>query len=141
MSMTLSKHHLFLLLGAIGGLVALLINNFFIGDRLAFAQMTLWTVLVFGVVGIQVNKSLWRPRQLSVALALVGLHFIGLFGLANRFPLNNMIVGFIGVGIEIVILIFLYVRIGQTVDPKGPYGLTDAEIHERKIKEDRSKQR
>jgi len=137
MSMTLSKHHLLLSLGVIGGLAALLINNYFVGHRLAFAQMILWTVLVFGIVAIQADKSLWRPRQLCVALALMVLHIIGLMSFANQFPLDNMLVGFAGMGIEVAVLIFLYVRIGQTVDPKGPYGLTEAEIRERRIKHDR----
>lgn len=134
MTKTFSKHHSLLLLGAIGGLVALILNNGLSGDRLAFVQMTLWTVLVFAFVAIQVHKSLGRPRQLFVALAVIGLHIIGLMRLRNCFPLDNIIVGFVGIGIEAVILVFVYARIGQSVDPRGPYGLTEAEIHGRKMK-------
>jgi hypothetical protein len=86
---------------------------------------------------IQANKSLLRPRQLFVALVLMVVHIIGLIRFADRFPLDNMIIGFGGMGIEVVALIILYVRIGQSVDPKGPYGLTPAEIRERVIKHDR----
>lgn len=137
MKMRCSKRNLLLPFGAISGITATLINNCFVGDRLAFAQMILWTVVVFGIVAIQASKSLWRPRQLCVALVLMVLHLVGLMRFANQFPVNNMIVGFAGMGLEVAILIFLYVRIGQTVDAKGPYGLTDAEIHERRIKQGR----
>jgi hypothetical protein len=125
----------FLLLGSIVGLTGLLIDNRLVGGRLAFAQMTLYTVLVFGVVGIQAGKSLWRPRQLCVAFLLIAIHFIVLGRFADWFPLTNMIVGFVGAGTEITILIILYVRIGQSVDPKGPYGLTEAELQHRRKKQ------
>ncbi len=65
----------------------------------------------------------------------MAMHFIVLGWFANWFPLTNMLVGFAGAGIEITVLIFLYVRIGQSVDPKGPYGLTDAEIEQRRKKQ------
>jgi len=68
----------------------------------------------------------------------MALHFIGLIGLANQFPMN-MIACFVGAGIEAVILVSLYGRIGQTVDPKGPYGLTDAEIRVRRMKQEHPK--
>ena len=137
MKMRFSKRSLLISLGIISGIAATLINNWLVGDRLAFAQMVIWTVLVFGIVAIQANESLWRPKQLCVALALMALHIIGLIKFANHFPLNNMIAGFIGAGFEVIILIFLYVRIGQTVDPKGPYGLTESEIRRRREKSDR----
>lgn len=137
MRMTFSRHRFFLSIGAVAGLAALIINNYLAGERLAFAQMILWTVLVFALVAIQVKNSLWRPRQLCVALALMVLHVVVLTRFADQFPLNNMIVGFVGMGVEVVVLIFLYIRIGQSVDPKGPYGLTDAEIRERTIKHGR----
>lgn len=139
MKMRFSKRNLLLSLGAICGVTATLINNYFADNRLAFAQMVLWTVLVFGIVTIQAGKSLWRPRQLCVALALLFFHIIGLMKFADRFPLDNMIVGFGGMGVEVAVLILLYARIGQSVDPKGPYGLTDAEISERAIKHGRLK--
>lgn len=99
---------------------------------MAFAQMALCSFLVFGIVGVQANKSLYRPRQVGIALALLAMHFAALTGLRKYFPLTNMFIGFAGVGIESVILMFLYVRIGQSVDPEGPYGLTDEEIRQRR---------
>ncbi|HZY62721.1 MAG TPA: hypothetical protein VFE38_09360 [Edaphobacter sp.] len=139
MTKTLSKHHIFLLLGAIGGVAALILNNGLAGHRLAIAQMILWTVLVFAFATIQVHKSLLRPRQLCVALALIGLHIFALVRARRYFPLNNMIVGFVGIAVEAIILTFLYARIGQSVDPKGPFGLTEAEMHVRKMKRIHSK--
>jgi hypothetical protein len=115
------------------------IENRFPGDQLAFAQMALWTVFVFAFMAIQVFQSLWRPRQLCVALSLVLLHFIGLKVFADHFPLSNLLVALVGAGIETVFLVAIYVRVGQSIDPKGPYGLTDAEIRERIVKNSRPK--
>lgn len=129
-----SKNGSFLLLGSVVGVAGLLIDNSLNGSKLALAQMILYTVLVFGVIGIQVGNSLLRPRQLCVALVLMTMHFILLGRLVKSFPLTNMLVGFGAAGSEILILILLYVRIGQSVDPKGPYGLTDAEIQRRRGK-------
>jgi hypothetical protein len=139
MIMTFSKRFLRLSLGSVSGLAALLIEKCLTGNKLAFAQMTLWTVLVFGFMAIQFDASLLRPRQFYVALSLVVLHIVALIRLADRFPLNNMVAGLIWIGVEIVILGLLYIRIGQAVDPEGPFGPSDAEIRERRIKNSSAK--
>ncbi|WP_419805679.1 hypothetical protein [Terriglobus sp.] len=126
----MSKRQQRLLLACIGGLGGLLVDNCLVGSRLAFGQMMLCTVLVFGIVGIQAGKTLLRPRQAGVALALIVLHFLMLVRYAAWFPFTNMIVGILGAGAEAIVLIFLYARIGQAVDPKGPYGLTSCRNRE-----------
>lgn len=130
----MTKQHIFLLLGVIGGLAALILDNVLAGHQLAIAQMILWTVLVFAFITIQVHKSLKRPRQLCVALALISVHIIVLMRLRKHFPVDNMIVGFVGIAVEAIVLIFLYARIGQSIDPQGPFGLTEVEIHAHKMK-------
>jgi len=131
MTNTLSKRHIVLLLGVIGGLAALAIDDVLKGHQLAIAQMIFWTLLLFAFVTIQVHKSLGRPRQLCVALVLISVHIIVLMRLRNYFPLHDLTVSFIGIPVA-VILIFLYARVGQSVDPQGPFGLTEAEIRARK---------
>ncbi len=130
----LSKRRLFLLLGAFAGMSALAINNGLFDERRALAQMSLWTFLVFTLAAIQVHESLHRPRQVYVALALICLHVLGLMKMRRYFPLDNILVGLIGIAVEAVILIFLYARIGQSIDPKGPFGMTEAETRARHMK-------
>jgi hypothetical protein len=137
MSKIFSKRRLLLLLGVIAGLSALIIDNGLSGGKLALAQMILWTVIVFAFVALEVAKSLLRPRQLCVALALVTLHVICVLKFRHFFPLDNMLVGFIGIALEAVILIFLYARIGQSIDPQGPFGLSEAESNARRIRRTR----
>ena len=118
MTKIFSKRHLFLLFGAIGGVAALILSNGFSDDQLALAQMILWTVLVFAFAVIQVHKSLLRPRQFCVALVLVALHIFFLMRLRDHFPLDNIIVGFVGIGVEALILIFLYAASDRALIPR-----------------------
>ena len=96
--------------------------------------MVLWTVLLFAFMLSQIHKSLKRPIQLLIAIAIVALHLCLLTIFKGSFPLSNMIVGFVGMAVEGVILIFLYARIGQSLDPKGPFGMTEVERDARKLK-------
>lgn len=135
----MSKRQQRLMLACIVGLGGFVVDNCLVGSRLAFGQMMLCTVFVFGIVGIQAGKTLLSPRQAGVALALMVLHFLMLVRYAAWFPITNMIVGIVGAAIEAIVLMFLYARIGQAVDPKGPYGLTAAEIEKKRVLQERFK--
>ena len=117
---------------AVTAIALMLFDIFLTGNRLARAQMVLLTLFVFSLVAKEVRRSLLRPRQFCIALVLVILHIAGLMKLSGYFPLENVIVGFVVAAAEAVSSFFLYGRIGQAIDPKGPYGLTDDELRERK---------
>jgi hypothetical protein len=127
----LSKNNGLLAGGAAVGLIALILNNRFSGSQLAVAQMIVWSVFALGLAAVQVHKTLRRNRQLGVGLAIVGLHSIGLFELRHLFPISSILIVIIGSGIESAILIALYARVGQSIDPKGPFGLSEAEVQAR----------
>jgi hypothetical protein len=129
-----SKSRLLVVLIVVGGIFGIIVDNGLEGEKRALAQMVLWTVLLFAFVLIQIGKSLKRPIQLLIAVALLGMHVCLLVLFRNSFPLSNMIVGFVGMAVEAVILIFLYARIGQSLDPKGPFGMTEAERDARAMK-------
>lgn len=114
--------------------VGLIVEKTLTGERLALAQMILWTVVVFGFVGSYVYKSLRRARECYVAFTLIVLHFIGLVRFRSYFPWQNVLAGIFGMMAEAMILGILYARISQSVDPDGPFGLTEAEIQARKMK-------
>ena len=131
------KHRWLLLLACAVGLGSFTADQFLIGAKLGFVQMLLCTILVFGIVGIIAGKSLARPRQAGVAVALMAFHLFLLLRLATWFPLPNMVIGISGAAFESLILIFLFARLGQTIDPEGPYGLTAAEIKRKQRLEER----
>jgi hypothetical protein len=126
------KNHYTVLPAGVIAIALMLCDIFLTGDRLARTQMVLITLFVFSLVAKEVRKSLLRPRQFCIALVLVILHVAGLMKLSDYFPLDNVIAAFLIAGVEAVVLFFLYGRIGQAIDPKGPYGLTDDEIRERR---------
>jgi hypothetical protein len=118
----------------IGGIAGLIIDNGLEGQPRALAQMILWTTLLLAFLLIQLHESLRRPIQLLIATALTGIHACLLILFRSHFPLRNMIIGFVGIAIEGIIFVFLYARIGQWLDPKGPFGMTDAEREIRSLK-------
>jgi hypothetical protein len=126
------KNHHTVLPAAVIAIALMLFDIFLTGNRLARAQMVLLTLFVFSLVAKEVRRSLLRPRQFCIALVLVILHIAGLMKLSDYFPLENVIAGFVAAGAEAIVLFFLYGRIGQALDPKGPYGLTDDELRERR---------
>jgi hypothetical protein len=126
----IKDHHTGLPAGVIA-IALMLLDTFLTGNRLARAQMVLLTLFVFSLVAKEVRRSLLRPRQFCIALVLVILHIVALVKLSDYFPLENVIAGFVVAGAEAIVLFFLYGRIGQAIDPKGPYGLTDDEFQER----------
>ncbi len=127
------KDRRLLLMGCAAGLSGFAADKCLSGAKLGVAQMALCTLLVFGSLGIVVGNSLARPRQAGVALGLMALHFLLLLKLAVWFPLPNMIIGISGAALETLVVILLYARIGQFVDPKGPYGLTSQEIDRKRL--------
>jgi hypothetical protein len=126
------KDHYTVLPAAVTAIALMLFDIFLTGNRLARAQMVLLTLFVFSLVAKEVRRSLLRPRQFCIALVLVILHIAGLMKLSDYFPLENVIAGFVVAAAEAIVLFFLYGRIGQAIDPKGPYGLTDDDLRERK---------
>jgi hypothetical protein len=126
------KDHHTVLPAAVIAIALMLCDIFLTGNRLARTQMVLITIFVFSGIAKEVRRSLLRPRQFCIALVLVIVHIAGLIKLSNYFPLDNVIAGFVTAAAEGIVLLFLYARIGQAIDPKGPYGLTDDELQERK---------
>jgi hypothetical protein len=128
------KRGLVVALIVIGGIAGLFIDNGLEDQPRGLAQMILWTTLLLAFLLIQLHESLRRPIQLIIATALTGIHVCLLILFRSHFPLRNMIIGFVGMAIEGIIFVFLYARIGQWLDPKGPFGMTDAELDARKLK-------
>ncbi len=124
----------FTILGGMGGIAGLIIDNGLEDQPRALAQMILWTALLIAFLFIQLHESLRRPIQLLIAAVLTGIHVCLLIFFKSHFPLRNMIIGVVGMVIEGIIFVFLYARIGQSLDPKGPFGMTDRELEARKLK-------
>src|SRR5258708_6153924 len=128
------KRGLIFALIVIGGIAGLFFDNGFEDQPRGFGPMLLWVTLPLAFFPFQLDDSLRRPIQLIIATALTGIHVCLLILFRSHFPLRNMIIGFVGMAIEATIFVFLYARIGQWLDPKGPFGMTDAELDARKLK-------
>lgn len=125
------KHALRITIGVLGGLGAIYIDNVAAKSDRAMIQMALWTFVLFAYSIVELRQSLRRTVQMYIALALAGLHFLFLVVIRNMFPFQNSLFIVPWLLIEGLVLVFLYARIGQSLDPTGPFGLTEEERRKR----------
>ena len=99
----------------------------------ALSQAIIWTIGVFGLFLIHLGKTLERPRLRLLALILAAAHFYLVHSLSRRLPFKSFLALLILIAAESMFLVILYTRGGQSIDPNGPFGLTEAE-KSRKLK-------
>jgi hypothetical protein len=69
-----------------------------------------------------------------LALILAGVHLYGVHSVWHRLPFESFFTVIILFAAEVLFLGILYIRLGQSIDPNGPFGLTEAEKASRKLK-------
>jgi len=94
-------------------------------------QIVIWTVILFANLVMELRESLRRPKQAYVGLGVGMLHFLVIYLIRNLFPLQTSLLILVWLLPESVVLVFIYGRIGQSMDPTGPFGLTDEERRNR----------
>ena len=97
-----------------------------ITDR-AIIQAFIWTFGVFSFLFIELRKTLSRFRQALIAVALVAIHLYGIHVIWYAFPFRSFFTIIIGIVVEAIIIGLVYIRLGQSIDPDGPFGPTEAE--------------
>jgi len=68
-----------------------------------------------------------RPRLLALGVCLIPVHLYFLRVLWRKLPFESSLIVIFIMLIEAMLLGFVYLRVGQEIDPDGPLGLTDDE--------------
>lgn len=121
------KHRARIVLGIISAAGALYIDKGANPDERAILQMALWTFLLFAFSIAELRESLKRRIQKYIAVGLGTLHILLMLAIRNVFPLQSSLLILVGLIPETSILVSLYARIGQSLDPTGPFGPTEEE--------------
>jgi hypothetical protein len=101
------------------------------GQQRSFIQIAIWSLAVCAELYIELGFSLKRKKRSIIGCTVLVVHFITIYFLRGYFPLPALAI-VIGVFAEILILAVVYLRLCQSFDPNGPYGLSEAE---RKVRE------
>ena len=92
------------------------------GSEKASIQMFLWTYIVFVLLINEFRESLKRRVQLNIGLGLLLLHFVLLYLVRSVLPESSSLTILLYAVVEGVVIAFLYIRVGQSFDPTGPFG-------------------
>ena len=103
-----------------------------LGNSRGHYQVALWNLVLVGVFLIELRPTLRRTRAALLALSLFGFHCLVMYLKRNAFPLDSSLILIFYALVEFLILMFVYVRLCQSIDPQGPFGLTSAEKEARK---------
>lgn len=80
---------------------------------------------------MELRRTLLRYRQALIGLALLIVHFYVMYVERDIFPLESGFLFILGMLFEAFVLTVVYVRLGQSIDPQGPFGMTEAEKRKR----------
>ena len=130
----IGKRGIRILIGGVAGLGALYIDKVAQQSNRAFLQMALWSLVLLALFFAQFRESLKRPIQGYIAFALALVHVLFLVLIRRLFPFDTSLGMLIGLLPESIILTFLYARLGQALDPNGPFGLTEEERRQRLLR-------
>ena len=127
------KHITRLSIGAIAAAIALYGSICTHEYETAIFQMVSWTFFVFAVLATELRRSLKSRTQGYIALGIGVLHLLFLYLVRSMFPLQSFLTALVYMVPETAVLGFLYARIGQSLDPAGPFGLTEEDRKRRDL--------
>jgi len=96
------------------------------GDR-ALLQAGLLTFGVFGLLVIELRRTLLRWRQALVGTTLLAAHLYVLQIEWHKFPFESSFSVIILFLLEAAVIGLIYIRACQSLDPEGPFGMTEDE--------------
>jgi hypothetical protein len=118
--------------GLFAALLAFYCDKASLGNSRGHYQEILWSLVLVGEFLIELRPTLRRTKAALLAMSLFGLHCLVMFLERDAFPLDSsLVLIFCALG-EFMILMIVYVRLCQSIDPQGPFGLTNAERESRK---------
>jgi hypothetical protein len=118
--------------GLFAAMFALYCDKASLGNSRSHYQEALWNLVLVGAFLIDLRPTLRRTRAALLALSLFGFHCLVMYLKRDAFPLHSSLILSFGAWVECVILTFVYVRLCQSIDPQGPFGLTSGEKEARK---------
>jgi hypothetical protein len=90
-------------------------------------QAILWSFTVFALLVVELRRTLLRKRQVYIGLVLVTAHFYFLSFQWKRLPFESSFSILLLALLESILIGLIYIRLGQSLDPEGPFGLTEEE--------------
>jgi uncharacterized membrane protein len=118
--------------GLFAAMFALYCDKASLGNSRGHYQEALWNLVLVGEFLIELRPTLRRKRAALLALSLFCFHCLVMYLKRDAFPLDSSLILIFCALIECVILMFVYLRLCQSIDPQGPFGLTSAEKEARK---------
>jgi hypothetical protein len=119
-------------LGLLAAMLALYCDNASLGNSRGHYQEALWNLVLVGEFLVELRPTLRRTRASLLALSLFGIHCLIMYLKRDAFPFDSSLELMLCALVECVILMFVYLRLCQSIDPEGPFGLTIAEKEARK---------
>jgi hypothetical protein len=113
--------------GLFAAIFALYCDKASLGNSRGHYQEVLWNLVLVGEFLIELRPTLRRTRAAFLALSLFGFHGLVMYLKRDAFPLDSSLILIFCALVECVILMFVYLRLCQSIDPEGPFGLTSAE--------------
>jgi hypothetical protein len=90
-------------------------------------QMAIWTCGVFVQFSVELNETLMKVRPFLVALSLLIVHLVVIYSFRDSFPFHSGLTVIFGILVETLLATVIYIRVCQSLDPSGPFGMTEAE--------------
>ena len=132
MNMNGGTHFQRIALGAILGLFAIYCDHAHFGFNLSLWQQALWTFTVIGSFLIELRRTLVRLRPALLAFVFLSVHIYWMYVKRGAFPFHPTLTVILCAYLETLVVGVAYIRLCQSIDPAGPFGLTAAEKLARK---------
>lgn len=112
--------------GIVTGILLIIADQFRGSEAQASIQISV-CVLLYGLFCAGMSHTLNRkiPRLIMASLFLV--HLVGIFLVRTQFPLGSELTLLSGVSAELMVMVFVYVRLCQGLDPSGPFGMRNTD--------------
>jgi hypothetical protein len=109
-------------------------DNATLGNSRRYYQEALWNFALVLAFLIELRPTLRRKRAVLLALALFCSHCVVMYFKRDIFPFSSSLIVFLAALLEFVVLMIVYLRLCQAIDPEGPFGLTPAEKEARETR-------
>jgi hypothetical protein len=96
-------------------------------EQRAAIQAGILTVGLFTYFFLELRRLLKRPRLLALGVCLIPVHLYFLRTLWRKLPFDSSLIVVFIMLVEVILLTFVFLRLGQEIDPDGPLGWTDEE--------------
>lgn len=131
LSQARNKHIARIIIGVVTGLIAIYADKIAPVSNKATLQMIAWTFALVAFMLTEFRYSLNRRVQKYIILGIIAIHFVLLYVIRNIFPFQNFLEILLYLMLEITFFGFVYFRLGQSLDPAGPFGMREEERNRR----------